>query len=74
MAFRGLVKAVVTCYILFSSDIMSFYGKKKFREVSSSLFVSLFSQSVPCFSHVLSYGHFKPSCVNPKAVGLNMVG
>ena len=27
--FRGLFKAVVTCYILCGSDLVSFYGKKK---------------------------------------------
>ena len=38
------VKAAVTCFILFSNDLVSFYCKKSiFREVPSSPFTSLFS-------------------------------
>ena len=47
------VKAAVTCFILFSSDLVSFYHKKAFQGSSfQSVYESVF-QSVPCFSHVL---------------------
>ena len=39
--FRGLFKAVVTCYILCSSDVVA-TKKNIFREVPSSPFVSVF--------------------------------
>ena len=50
---------------------MSFYGKKNiFREVPSSPFVSPFSQSVPCFSHIRD---FESSCCSSLSVTNIMV-